>query len=914
MPSNDYRCVLTTVFLLFLLSCLHTIASGADNPVPTLTSLSPNSAVVGDNDFTLTVTGSNFVNGALVRWNGQERPTTVVSATQLTTLISASDLATAGNANVTVSNPLPGGGLSNLLNFAISTANPAPTLSSINPPQTLFGSPAFTLTVNGTNFVSDSVVRWQGADRATTFVSSTQLTAAITASEVASAGTAGITVFNPEPGGVVSNALNFTINSANPVPVMTALSPSIVPAGGITFTLTVTGSGFTSASIIRWNGATRRTTFVSETQLTTLIPASLIATVGTASVTVSTPAPGGGISNALALAVTDTNPPPVLTGFSPDSVVSGSGDFTLTVNGNNFVNGAVVRWNGQDRATQFVSYTQLTATIPAADLISVGAVPVTVANPAPGGGVSAALNFTINAPPNPLPTLTSMSPVSVTAGSADITLTVTGTNFVNGSIVRWNGNDRQTTFVSATQLKALIPETDLGVAKTANVTIFNPAPAGGVSNALSFIVASGNPVPTLTSLSPASSPTSGPSFTLTANGLGFVSGAVIRWNGSSLRTTFISNTQLTAIVPSANLLTSGTANVTVFNPLPDGGLSNPLPFTISSLANPLPTLTSLSPNSVNTGIGAFNLTITGTNFVNGSVLRWNGNDRATTFASSTQLTAAILTSDVSASGIAVVNVFNPTPGGGLSNQGLINVTGQLTSVSAAGYLGGSLATESIVAAFGSGLATGTQGTTATPLPTTLAGTTVAVKDSTGTDRAAPLFFVSPTQINYQIPPGTAPGNATVTVTASDGESASGTVGIVPVAPGLFSADASGQGVAAAVVLRLMSNGAQKFEALFSYDESQARMLALPIDLSPPGDDVYLILFGTGLRARASLTAVTVRVADQDLPASFAGAQGAFIGLDQLNVKLPRTLIGKGEVEVTVKVDGFNSNTVKIRIK
>ena len=914
MPSNDYRLFLTTVFLSALLCCLQTTASGADNPVPTLTSLNPNSAVVGGDDFTLTVNGNNFVNGALVRWNGQDRPTTVVSATQLTAAISASDLAATGNANVTVINPLPGGGLSNLLNFAINTANPAPTLSGLSPPQTLFGSPAFTLTVNGTNFVSNSVVRWQGSDRATTFVNSTQLTAAIAASDVVSAGTTSLTVFNPEPGGGVSNALSFTINSANPVPVLTALSPSIVPAGGVSFTLTVTGSGFTSASVIRWNGVNRRTTFVSGTQLTTLIPASLITTVGAASVTVSNPAPGGGISNMLALTVTDTNPPPVLISFSPDSVISGSSDFTLTVNGNNFVNGAVVRWNGQDRVTAFVSYTQLTATIPAADLISVGAVPITVANPAPGGGTSAALNFTINAPPNPMPTLTSLSPVSVTVGSADITLTVTGANLINGSIVRWQGSDRQTTFVSPTQLKALIPETDLGTAKIAGVTIFNPAPAGGSSNALNFTVTSGNPVPTLTSLRPASSPIGGPTFTLTATGIGFVNGGVIRWNGSSLRTTFISNTQLTAIVPSANLLTSGTANVTIFTPLPDGGLSNALPFTVSSSANPVPTLISVSPISVNTGLGAFNLTITGTNFVNGSILRWNSNDRATTFVSSMQLTAAILAGDVSASGMAVVNVFNPPPGGGLSNQVLVNITGQLATVSAAGYGGGSLATESIVAAFGNGLATGTQGTTAVPLPTTLAGTTVNVKDSTGTDRAAPLFFVSPTQINYQIPPGAAPGNATVTVTASDGESASGTVGIVPVAPGLFSADASGQGVAAAVVLRVMSNGAQKFEPLFSYDESQARMIALPIDLSLPGDEVYLILFGTGLRARSSLNAVTVRVADKDLPASFAGAQGGFSGLDQINVKLPLTLIGRGEAEVTVKVDGHSSNTVKIRIK
>ncbi|HZS03747.1 MAG TPA: hypothetical protein VFD58_02650 [Blastocatellia bacterium] len=886
----------------------------ANNPLPTINGLNPNSAVVGGGEFTLTVTGTDFVNGTLVRWNGQDRPTDVVSATQLTAIISAGDIAAQGIANVTVINPLPGGGISNVLSFPINPVNPAPALAGISPTQTLFGGSGFTLTVNGSNFVSNSVVRWKGSDRETTFVSETQLTAVILPADIASAGTAAVTVFNPEPGGGVSGALNFTINSANPAPALTALSPSIVPAGAGTFTLTVTGSGFISTSVIRWNGANRRTTFVSETQLTTSIPASLVTIAGTASVTVSNPAPGGGVSNGLNFVISENNPPPVLSFLDPESAIAGSGDFTLTVNGNNFVSGAVVRWNGQDRPTTFVSHTQLTAMIPATDLATVGSVSITVFNPEPGGGVSGALNFAVNPPPNPIPTLGSLSPVSVSTGSDEFTLSVTGTNFINGSVVRWNGSDRQTTFVSATQLKALIPDTDLGFPNTAAVTVFTPAPGGGISNTLSFIVAGGNPVPTLTSLSPASAPTGGSSFTLTVTGLGFVNGAIIKWNNASLRTTFVSSTHLTAVVPNSNLTSAGQASVAVFNPQPDGGTSNALPFTISSSTNPVPALTVVSPNSVTTGIGAFTLTVTGTNFVNGAVVRWNGNDRVTTCVSSTQLTAAITANDVAVSGDALVSVFNPAPGGGVSNASPVVVTGQLASVSAAGYSGGSLATESIVAAFGSHLSTGTQGTTAIPLPTGLTGTSVTVRDSIGTERLAPLFFVSPTQINYQIPPGTAPGNATVTVTASDSEISSGTVGIVAVAPGLFSADASGQGVAGAVALRVRSNGSQQFEPVFSYDESQARMTAVPIDLGQQGDDVYLILFGTGFRARSDVNAVTVRIGDKDLSVTYAGAQGAFIGLDQINVKLPPTLIGKGELDVMIKVDGQNSNTVKVRIK
>src|SRR3970282_689284 len=192
-----------------------------------------------------------------------DRTTTFISSTQLTAAIPASDLATAGTAQVTVFNPAPGGGTSNATPFTIN--NPVPTITSLAPSSALAGDPAFTLTVNGTNFVSGSVVRWNGSDRTTTFLSSTQLTAAIPASDLATAGTAQVTVFNPAPGGGTSNATPFTIN--NPVPSITSLSPSSTTAGGADLTLTVNGANFVSGSVVRWNGADRTTTFLNSTRL-----------------------------------------------------------------------------------------------------------------------------------------------------------------------------------------------------------------------------------------------------------------------------------------------------------------------------------------------------------------------------------------------------------------------------------------------------------------------------------------------------------------------------------------------------------------------------------------------------------------------------------------------------------------------
>ncbi|MDD1648069.1 MAG: lectin like domain-containing protein, partial [Methanomicrobiales archaeon] len=178
------------------------------------------------------------------------------------------------------------------------TPSPAPVLTGISPSSGTAGGSAFTLTATGSNFVSGSVIRWNGADRTTIYVSATQLTATIPASDIAMAGTASVTVYTPAPGGGTSSPQTFTVGNPAPVPVLTGISPAAATAGGAAFTLTATGSGFTPQSVIRWNGAERPTTYGSATRLDASITAADIATTGTVSVTVYTPAPGGGTSSA----------------------------------------------------------------------------------------------------------------------------------------------------------------------------------------------------------------------------------------------------------------------------------------------------------------------------------------------------------------------------------------------------------------------------------------------------------------------------------------------------------------------------------------------------------------------------------------------------------------------------------------
>ena len=235
----------------------------------------------------------------------------------------------------------------------------------------------------------------------------------------------------------------------------------------------------------------------------------------------------------------------------------------------------------------------------------------------------------------------------------------------------------------------------------------------------------------------------------------------------------------------------------------------------------------------------------------------------------------------------------------------------LTSVSAASFDGGfGLASESIASGFGEGLAGETAGATSLPLPTVLAGTSVRVTDRTGGFRLAPLFFVSAGQINYLMPEGTAAGLAKVSVERSGQEVASGTVQINAAAPALFSADETGQGPAFASFLRVDSEGSRTPEAL-TFDRDTR--VSIPIDLGAEGDQVFLLLFGTGIRGFTA--EVGSEVGGESVPVLGALPQGQFVGLDQVNLgPLPRTLSGRGEVDVTLTVDGLPANVVTVNIQ
>lgn len=467
-------------------------SAGGRNPVPSIASLAPTSAVTGGASFTLTVYGDNFTSSSVVNFGGTPETTIFISAAQLTASIPAAAIATAGMASVTVTNPGSTGSMSSPMNFSITSQNPLPTITSITPTVAASGGAGFTLTVTGTNFISTSVVNFNGTPESTNFTSASQVIATIPASAIATSGTADVTVVNPAPGGGTSNSVSLNIGKPNPIPTITSITPSTGFVGESAFTLMVTGTNFLPTSLITFGGNARTTTFISSTQLSAVIDANSLAAAGSVLVYVSNPAPSGGTSNS---ANFDIVTPPSISSIAPTSAATAGAAFTLTVYGYNFLPTSTLNFGGTPEPTTIISTSELTASIPASAIAKTGTASVTVTSPGPDGGASNAVNFTVSPGGgiHPTPVIGTLTPTGVSAGGPGFTLTINDStsSYVNGSVVQWNGADRPTTFVAANEITAQISASDYSTPGTAFVSVFNPAPGGGLSRAAPFTIVAG---------------------------------------------------------------------------------------------------------------------------------------------------------------------------------------------------------------------------------------------------------------------------------------------------------------------------------------------------------------------------------------------------------------------------------------
>lgn len=372
-----------------------------------------------------------------------------------------------------------------------STIQPAPSLTSLSQASTSAGAAGFSLTVTGQNFLSTSVVEWNGAPLQTTFTSATQLVASVPAANLAIAGTAQIAVEDPAPQSLISNSLSFTINTITPpAPVLTTLSATSAIVGSSSLALTVTGQNFISSSVVQLNGVSLTTVVNSATQLVATVPASSLTSTGAFPVTVVDPSPLSLVSNALTFTV---NPiPPTLTAVNPSSAIVNTGPVSIVLFGQNFVTGATVSFGSTKLVVTAQTTTQIQTSIPASLLTATGTFAVTVSNPAPNAATSTPFTFKVN--PVPVASITSINPTSVIAGATAVNLQVTGQAFVSGATIQLNGTAVATNYLSSTALSTVVPDSFVAAAGTVAVTVLSAGTGSGpiTSNTVNFTV---NPLP-----------------------------------------------------------------------------------------------------------------------------------------------------------------------------------------------------------------------------------------------------------------------------------------------------------------------------------------------------------------------------------------------------------------------------------
>ncbi len=433
----------------------------------------------------VTVTGSGFVPATVIDVNGAARTTTYISSTQASAALPATDFAAAGTLSITAVNAMPGGGTSSASILMVN--NPAPAITSILPNAGLAGASATVVTVIGSGFIPATVMDVNGLARTTTYVSSTQVSAALPATDFVAAGNLSITAVNAAPGGGVSAAATLALN--NPVVGTISLTPSNLNVGAISAaTIAVTGTGFVAASVIQVNGTARPTTYVDSGTLTFTATVADQATAATLAVTVVNAAPGGGTSAVANLTVTVPPPTPVITSISPTNIVRGSSTTSVDIFGTGFTSTSVAQWNGTNVQTRDVisggSIPELIATIPASDLTTSGTASITVNTPnASPSSVSNGVTFTITDPP--APTLTGMNPAGGAINTASA-VTLTGTTFNPTTTVAINGVTIPSTYVSATRITVNFPAYLLATPGNQSITVTTPAPGGGTTAALTY--------------------------------------------------------------------------------------------------------------------------------------------------------------------------------------------------------------------------------------------------------------------------------------------------------------------------------------------------------------------------------------------------------------------------------------------
>ncbi len=463
--------------------------------------------------------------------------------------------------------PCLGAGTPNGAPSTDKDGNPRPNPPSIGAYEVLDTTPPVTTYTVTTGYITLTATDNGGSGVAVTYFSLDGSAYAVYSGPQHFYGHHTIKFYSVDNAGNTESVHTATVNVPEPVPSIASLSPSSIGAGGPAFTLTLNGTNFTRYSVVKWNGTSLTTSFVSASQITAHVPASLIANVGTATVKVVNPTPGGGASNSLTVTVNNSGPPVTTAALSGTTGNNGyyRGAVTITLsvtdsNGAGYVKATFYKYDGGSYRTYSGPF----------GLGSNGAHTVTFYSTDKGGESETphSVTFSVDSTaPTTTHTLTdNPQGIKVTLSATDA-----GPSGVAATFYSVDGAAYQT-------YSAPFEVTGFGY----HTVAFSSTDNAGNTEAVQNVQANINyPVPSTTSLSPASAQAGGPSFTLTVNGHNFNTGSVVFWNGTALTTTFVAYQQVTAHVSASLIASVATASVTVVNPAPGGGTSNVQTFTIT---------------------------------------------------------------------------------------------------------------------------------------------------------------------------------------------------------------------------------------------------------------------------------------------------------------------------------------------
>ena len=643
---------------------------------PSVTSVTPSSRGAGAQNQVLSIVGTNFSHGATVSFPPTSGVTvdgtpTVVDSSHITVTVDIAGSATPGVANPTVTTAAPDSQSGTCIGGCF-TVNAKPSVTSISPNARAIGSAPVTITVTGTGFQTGQTPTLSLGNGVTvsnvTVVNPTSVTATVAIANNAIPGPRDATVTNPD-GGSSTTTNAFTVDAA---PIINTVTPATIQRGATGVDITISGSNFnTTDTAVTFSGTgltITQTTRTSANVVVVRVNADTAAPLGARDVTV-TNNDGGNVTKANALSVLSN---PVVTTVAPSAAAQGQ-TLDLTITGSGYDGTSLVSISGTGITLGTLtrsSATSLIQRITVASDAPTGLRAVNVTN-GDGGTGSKADALTIN----PAPTVSSVSPASGQTRGTAIPVTITGTNFVSGATVSFGAGTTSTvTNTTSTTLSVSVTIASNATPGGRTVTVTNPD--GGVgSKANGFTVLSD---PTLTSVSPAAIG-QGATRAVTLTGTGFSGPVTVAVSGTGVTVsgiTLVNATTITATFAAADAAATGNRDVTVTNA--DGG-------TVTKAAalavGAKPTISSVSPTTIQRGRVNRSMTITGTNFVAGAVpnlgtgITVNGTPTVT----ATQITVNVTVAGTSPLGAHDVSVTNPDQGKATS-AGALTVTATRTFV------------------------------------------------------------------------------------------------------------------------------------------------------------------------------------------------------------------------------------------